>query len=264
MNRNGGPARKYSLTGREWLLVFLAAVGLHVLLPVLFCPLPRNVAERNADSRYTLLLDENELKSRQGDPYDLQYWLRYSDPERLLKPDMISGFSQVSVRKQTPAPDPSVFHHDLSAVDSAYRIPEPVMPSIRQLKDFSAGEIPPLSARPARENIAQPEPEYPVWTDETGQVFTGFFHADSASRQYTQQFRRASGPTVLLLRPGKGGLPPAVEILRSCGIVELDLLAKRQLMFRRENYSDRSVQGEKYFTVVWHSPQREHIRKESL
>lgn len=264
MNRNGEPARKYRMTGKEWLLIFLAAVGLHVLLPVLFCPLPRNVAERNADSRYTLLLDENELKSRQGDPYELQYWLRYSDPERLLKPDMTSGFSQVCVRKPDPAPDPSVFHHDLSAVDSAYRIPEQSMPSVRQLKDFSAGETPPLSIRSAQKTIELPEPEYPVWTDETGKVFTGFFHADSASRQYIPQFRRASGSTVLLLRPGRGGLPPAVEILRSCGVVELDLLAKRQLMFRRENYSDRSVSGEKYFTVIWHSPQREHIRKESL
>lgn len=263
MNRNGEPARNYRVTGREWLLIFLAAVGLHVLLPVLFCPLPRNEAERNADFRYTLLLDEDELKSRQGDSYELQYWLRYNDPERLLKPDMSSGFSQVCVRKQAPAPDPSVFHHDLSAVDSAYRIPEPVLPSVRQLKDFSAGEMPALSVRPARKIIESPEPQYPVWTDEKGQVFTGFFHADSASRPYPQ-FRRASGPTVLRLCPGRGGLPPAVEILRSCGNTELDLLAKRQLMFRRENYSDRAVPEEKYFTVIWHSPQWEPVRKESL
>ena len=78
--------RKYRMTAREWLVVLLAAVLLHVLFFCLFRPLPNRFAESDPHRRHTRFLYESDLRkvSRLG---DLRYWLRYTEPERLLKPD---------------------------------------------------------------------------------------------------------------------------------------------------------------------------------
>ena len=52
-----------------------------------------------------------------------------------------------------------------------------------------------------------------------------------------------------------------VELVRSCGNRELDMLAERQLKVRKGNFSSASPQT-KYFTVVWQAPKLDDILKE--
>ncbi|MBO4648438.1 MAG: hypothetical protein J5806_09805 [Lentisphaeria bacterium] len=254
--------RRYRMTPREWLLVLLAAVFAHVLFFFLFRPLPNQISESNRHLRYIRFLDENDQPaiSRLD---DLRYWLRYTEPERLLKPDFENGFSLICGRNEVSIPDPDRFSHRLYetlAVNN--RVPEKVFP-VRSPADFpDDAELTPVPFRGTSPDSAPLPERYPVWTDEQGSITYGLFRPDAAFVRLAKS-SRADRPSVLCLtlQPNRF---PRVKMLSSCGDPRLDMLAVRQLKARYTDPEGHQKAAVKYFTVYWKMPDLETIRKEPL
>ena len=254
--------RKYRMTAREWLVVLLAAVLLHVLFFCLFRPLPNRFAESDPHRRHTRFLYESDLRkvSRLG---DLRYWLRYTEPERLLKPDFENGFSLICGRNEISIPVPDRFSHRLyESLAGNSGVPEKVFP-MRSPADFpDDADLAPVPFRAASQKTAVLPERYPVWTDEQGAVKYGFFHRDTPSFRLVRA-ARTDLPSVLCLtlQPGRF---PQVKVLRSCGDPKLDMLAVRQLKAGFTDPEGNRKAAVKYFTVYWKMPNLEAIRKEQF
>ena len=249
------------MSTKEWLLVFLVALALHALLLSLFAPMPDSFSESSRDPRYTLILEEQKLDLQRKDPHGLQYWLRYSDPERILKPDPETGFSMFQGRNELTIPDPARVPFHLYEISAAYREPVLKLPSERSISDFSAvPAVPVIPPHPDRRLF--PDVQYPLWTDETGQLSQGLFLADEQSLRILKK-QHAAEPELLRLTLRNGRIPE-VLLLRSCGNPALDRLAVRQLMVRKANFRllPSSEPCIKYFTVCWQKPDLKSIRKE--
>ena len=185
------------MSAKEWLLVLLTALALHVLLLSLFTPMPDSFAESSADPRYTLILEEQKLDLQRHDPHGLQYWLRYSDPERILKPDPETGFSMFLGRNELTIPDPARLPFHLYETSAAYREPVHKLSPERSLSDFFSGpEVPVMPPLPDRRLF--PDVRYPLWTDEAGQFSQGLFLADEPSVRILKK-QQADRPAILRL-----------------------------------------------------------------
>lgn len=257
----GNSAVKHCMSAKEWLLVFLTALALHALLLSLFTPMPDSFAESSSDPRYTLILEEQKLDLQRQDPHGLLYWLRYSDPERILKPDPETGFSMFQGRNELTIPDPARVPFHLYETSAAYREPVLKLPRERSLSDFSSGpEVPVMSPLPDRRLF--PDVQYPLWSDETGRLSQGLFLADDPSLRILKK-QQAAQPSVLRLTLQNDRIPE-VLLLRSCGNPTLDSLAVRQLMIRKANFQPlpSAEPCVKFFTVYWQKPDLKSIRKE--
>lgn len=257
----GNPAVKHCMSAREWLIIFLVSLALHAVLFFLFVPMPDSFADSSRDPRYTLFLEEQKLDLHRKDPHGLQYWLRYSDPERILKPDPETGFSMFLGHNELTIPDPSRVSFRLYEASAAYR--EPVLkPSAeRSIADFlSVPNVPVISPLPDRRLF--PNVQYPLWTDESGRFFQGLFLADDKSLRILKQ-QHAAAPAILRLTLQNDRIPK-VLLLRSCGNPVLDNLAVRQLILRKANFLPlpSSEPRVEYFTVYWQMPDLKSIRKE--
>lgn len=261
MKASENTAKHYSMNAKEWLVVFLIALVMHVLLLSFFVPAPHFFAETAEDKPHTLFLEEQNLDLRHHDPYKLQYWLRFSDPERFLKPDHDTGFSMFQGRNELSVPDPTGLSVNLYDAVSFYHEPIQPLPQERSAADLiPEPEIPVIRHLPER--IAFTNVQYPLWTDENGKQFQGLFLTDEKSLRLLKQ-QNAYAPSVLRLTLQRGAVPE-VRLLRSSGNPKLDNLAVRQLKIRKENFlpMDSAEPGIKYFTVFWQMPDLKSIRKE--
>lgn len=245
---------------RAWLVIFLAALALHLLLFSLFRPLRENVAESSSNDRYVLFFTEKELAGKRSDPHRIRYWLRYMDPERILKSDPVSGFSMFSGKAEVSAPDPVQFHHAMFKPSPLFHFQPEQFTSERTVSDFAGGAGIPVMTRPRVPETRTAAVRYPVWTDESGKTVTGLFHRDRSSLQLLEKQRPAK-PTLLRLTLRQGSFPD-VEVLRSCGNLKLDMLAVRQLKVRQENFEPGASPLVKYYTVSWQAPDRKSILEE--
>ena len=248
------------MTVRQWLIVLILAAAVHILLFSLFRPLPLAIAESNPGKRYTLFLEEETAPGKPKDPHGLRYWLRYTDPERFLKPDSEAGFSLVCGKYETTVPSPEQFRHALFRNFSTYRFMPDRLAAERALTEFVRGAETPVLARPVPEKNIPAKIQYPVWTDETGKISGGLFLPDADALRLMRR-ERAGKPAVLRLTLRKD-VCPSVEVLRSCGNPKLDMLAVRQLKVRRENFDPEKLPAVKYFTVVWQMPVLKTILQE--
>ena len=139
MKPSGATVVRHSMKAREWMMVLLAAIMLHAILLSLFKPLPRTISESSMDNRCTLFLEERKLDLRRQDPYGLYYWLRFTDPEQLLKPNYTAGFSMFVGQKDFSIPVPDAIPQNLFEASAGYRIPETVPQSPRHPSVFTAG-----------------------------------------------------------------------------------------------------------------------------
>lgn len=261
MKNSCGSARKQLLTVRSLILIFLIAAALHLLLLFLFRPLPIHIAESRNESRYTLFFNEKDLIRRPEDAHGLRYWLHYTEPERILKPDLVSGFSMFHGKKQMSEPDPARFDHALFEPQFAVRFPVREEQFDRSPADFISGtEIPVFTRNPEILPVLSGTRQYPVWMDESGQVFEGLFWKDDPAAGIIKK-RHADRFSVLRLTL-RNNFAPRVEIVRSCGDTELDLFAVRQLKARKENFASENPSGVRYFTVIWQMPGRAQILKD--
>jgi len=261
MKPSGASNIKHCMTAREWLVVLLAAVLLHVILFLLFKPLPRMISESSKDNRCTLFLEEQKLDLHRKDPFGLYYWLRFTDPEQLLKPNYTAGFSMFIGRNDFSIPSPNAIPQNLFEASARYRIPDAVPPLERHPAVFAAGpDIPVVSHMAENPPAADNTPvRYPLWIDENGSWNSGLFLADEKSRRILSR-HHSSNPTVLRLTFGKDMIP-LVEVIRTCGNRELDMLAERQLKVRKANFDSDSSQT-KYFKVIWQAPKLKDILTE--
>lgn len=229
-------------------LILLFSVALHVILFSLFKPIPRNVKERSQSSRFTVLCSPKDVIN--GDVYELRYWLCFMDPESFVKPDPAHGFSLVRSLKTLSPPNPEEFQHDLFALVSDRSIQKKNPFRARSLKEFESGFDLPVEPHSSPPKIPAVEAQYPVWTDEKGQIRIGLFLQDEESMRILAR-QKSGTPTVLHLFL-QNGMPPEVQVVRSSGNRTLDLLAKRQLAVYIGNLS--LPETEKYFTVTWQAP----------
>ena len=262
MKISGASNVKHCMKTSEWFIVLLAAILLHIVLFSLFKPLPRTISESSMDNRCTLFLEEQNLNLRRQDPYGLYYWLRFTDPEQLLKPNYNAGFSMFVGRNDFSIPSPDTIPQDLFEASARYGIPDAVLPSERNPAVFTAGpDIPVVSHTtenpPATDNNTPVQ--YPLWIDENDCLSSGLFMADEQSRRILTR-QQSTKPTILRLTFGKD-LIPMVKLIESCGNRELDMLAERQLKVRKANFKSDSPQT-KYFKVVWQAPKLNDILKE--
>ena len=261
MKSTGASAGKHCMNAREWLMVLLAAVLLHIVLFSLFRPLPQTISESSRDNRCTLFLEEQKLDLRRNDPYGLYYWLRFTDPEQLLKPDYTSGFSMFIGRNNFSIPAPNAIPQNLFETSAGYRIPAAVPPPERNPAFFTAGtDTPVVSHSPGNRPEAQNTPiQYPIWIDDADGLSYGLFLPDEKSRRILSRYH-SSNPTILRLTFGKD-LIPLVEHIQSCGSRELDMLAERQLKVRKANFGSHPRQT-RYFKVFWQVPKHKDILRE--
>ena len=258
MSRSG--TKHFARHAADWILLILAALLFHVLLFVLFVPVMPQKKTHEKHSRFTLILKSDPVHQK-SDPYKLHYWMYYMDPESLVKADPEKGFSRILNRQRVSLPSPHHCPHGLygkadSLSDEAGSVPY----GERDLGELTTWVTDPLTSlrKEAEPSVKEKEAamRYPVWTDHTGKKFSGFFLEDfNAWKLFKLYAGRAQRSTQLLLETEKGKLP-GVVIRRSCGVPELDQLAKRQLSARKENY-DFSTGKEKkrfYYDVLWKQP----------
>ena len=252
------PAVKHRMSVRDWLLVSAIAVLIHLLLFLLFRPLPHQVVERTSGTRYTLYLEESKLNALPEDPLELRYWLHYTDPEQLLKPDRSAGFSMFCGRTEVKIPEPKQFRHDLFLARSPFRFPAEKPDAERLPKDFANGAGTPVLPHRMTATKTAAIRQYPVWTDDTGKISCGLFLADADSVQLLKQ-EKSAGTTILRLTSSPD-FPASIVLRQSCGNPKLDQLAIRQLTAHTANLRTGKPQTIG-FSVVWERPSLERIRK---
>ena len=164
-------------------------------------------------------------------------------------------------RNDFSIPSSNAIPQDLFEASARYRIPDAVPPSERDPSVFTAGSDTPIVFHGTGNSPADRTApvQYPLWIDEEDRSSSGLFLADEKSLSILSR-QQSSKPTILRLTFGKD-LIPRVELIRSCGNRELDMLAERQLKIRKENFSSDSLQT-KYFKVVWQEPKLNDILKE--
>ena len=252
--------RKHAISFSTWVVIFITALALHAILFSLFRPLQDGVAESSRNDRYTVFIEENDLTAVRSDPHKLRYWLRYMDPERVLKSDPDSGFSMFGGKMKVSMPDPAGFPHSLFRFSpEAESQPFPPIRE-RTLSDHVRGvEAPVMFSASVPKPQAETAARYPIWTDDSGTVFSGLFYPDKDSLRILETEHSAK-PTLLRLQVPRDGIP-FVKILRSSGNVRLDMLAVRQLKIRKENFTAGTEPTVKYFMVSWQSPDHDSILK---
>lgn len=246
------------MKARDWLLVLLVSVLIHVLFFSLFRPLPRTVSKSFMKNRSTLFLEEKELDRKRDDPFRLRYWLRFTDPEQLLKPNYNNGFSMFLNRGDCSIPPPGAIAQNLFETSSGYRIPAAEMPPERSPAVFAAGsEIPVFPHAGTPLPASRPENvRYPLWIDDAGRSWSGLFLSDEESLRILNK-HHSPKPSVLRLTFGQD-LIPLAELIRSCGDQRLDILAIRQLKIRKENFDSGNPRIQ-YFKVIWQAPKLNDI-----
>ena len=252
--------RKHGIPLQSWGLILLIALALHLILFFLFRPLRSDVAESRRHDRYTVFLTEKELAGMRTDPHKLRYWLRYMDPERVLKSDPDFGFSMSCGKANVSIPDPVLFAHSMFSFSPEAEFQPYSLTAERPLSDFVSGaDLPVTDIAPDRNPQPGVAVGYPIWTDEGGRVFSGLFHPDKNSLRLLKT-QHSADPTFLQLQVHPGGIP-YVKILRSCGNSQLDMLAARQLKVRKENFGSAAGVQVKYFMVSWQSPDHGNVLK---
>lgn len=245
-----------SLSGRavNWVILPLAALLFHVLLFSLFTPMKLQDETRTKHSRFTLMLRADPVQ-QESDPYELRYWMYYLDPEKMIKTDPEYGFSLIRERKRIHLPSP--FHcphrlYDQVRHFSAY--PEKALLPERGLQGLTSYDTEGLIPRNRQTRNPEIAPvRYPLWVDHTGKKFSGFFLEDASSRKIFKRSVSGALRSTLLQLDLESGRIPVVTIRRSCGVPELDQLAKRQLSARKENYDFSATKERKrsFYNVLW-------------
>ena len=85
--------QKRNLPFSALFLIAFAAVGLHVLLIFLFKPIQTDSHALRTGSHYTVICKPEDLAGK--DIHQLNYWLKYMEPETFVKPNDGHGFSMV-------------------------------------------------------------------------------------------------------------------------------------------------------------------------
>lgn len=240
------------------LFLFLAA-AFHGLFFLLFRPLVTNREAENAGRGFTLILTQKNIDALSSG-YGLEYWLKYAQsPEELKMQQEASFTARIMHRREHPFSGTQI-RKDLAV-----------------MKERSAGackdETDPvkkvvLFSDPAKSLAVQDElfPEkllekksytqkkFPRWKFNTGKIFYGWHIAgEEAERLLALHKEKVNDSALYRIEFTGKGVPPVCKLIRSCGVVELDMLAKRELLALAGTYSSElhKTRSRMLCTVLW-------------
>lgn len=240
---------KRNLPAGAVFVIAFVTVAFHAVLLFLFKPIQEDSHARRSASHYTVICKPEDLAG--ADEHQLNYFLKYTEPETFVKPNDESGFSLVRQMRYYDFQRPRMILSDLfSRVSGSRNGMENSPAPSRELGDLTAFPRIPLHTPQVKETAPAQVP-YPVWSDLKGNLFYGLLVKDESAMKILEK-NRAESPTVLAYLPGKEkDLPPLIRILRSSGSPALDTLAERQLALYA---ASAGLETENLFLVTWNRP----------
>lgn len=219
------------LTWANFFLCALAAVGLHVLLAVLFCKEQNRPPEPESKNRVTILFSGDDPRFSAV----AQKIKTEPDPAEFIRGSSF-GYSKCPSWKIKPEPE---LKNELPAVpgkqqtESSEKESIPAERTYADLKIYSAPDIKETAA--PQDNRNQKE-LYPIWRDAFGVVD----EVRNALEGYNSTIRinsnAVTAPTVLKIvfnaRKNTGKVPAHITLQQSCGDPFLDQYAKKVLQNR--------------------------------
>lgn len=240
--------QKRNLPFSALLLIAFAAVGLHALLIFLFKPIQTDSHALRTGSHYTVICKPEDLAGK--DIHQLNYWLKYMEPETFVKPNDEHGFSMVREMRyydflQPVKAAPELFRRASGTYGADRR-----SVSVRELADLNSSPQIPVAV-PHVKKAETVSAQYPVWSDLKGNLIYGLLFKDEASLKILRK-NEAETSTILSIVPApEKDLPPEIRILRSSGNRTLDVLAERQLAIYA---ATAGLKKENLFLVTWNRP----------
>lgn len=237
---------KKNLPAGALVAIAFASVAFHAMLLFLFKPIQKDPRPLHSGSHHTIICKPEDLAG--GDIHQLNYWLKFTEPESFVKPNDEHGFSLIREMR----------HYDFQQPGMAYSghiRPVPEKPDVsslqvRELADLNSPPDIPVKIPQVKET-APAHVQYPVWSDLKGKLFYGLLVEDAASRQILEK-NKANSTTMLTYLPAKEkNMPPIIRILRSCGNTALDTLAERQLALYA---AAKALKTRNLFLVTWNRP----------
>lgn len=256
------------------LFILLFAVLFHGMFFLLFRPLVNEKSLDNQGKGFTLLLTPEKVREAEKE-YGLKYFLTYSDParaEKIQKKHSFGAWERLSAH--------SPLSREILHRESKKLTPEPLQkktqknaPSSSLFPERSPAEISsdfPVSAfaypehffPSGKEKKVSPEhftmiskKDFPVWKFSTGELLKGLPVNIRGNARILQKMKDkvTSYTQYRILSSGKD-LPPALILLRSCGVKELDKLAKRELnAYLGNHFHEEKTESRRFFycTVFW-------------
>ncbi len=271
------------------LILLLAAILFHALFFLLFKPVKNEKSIKNPGKAFTLLLSPKKAEELQLE-YGLSYFLASSDPSSIMKiqqkhgfgawerlsesspfsKEFISGYTEKGLAARVKK-DPFSREENLSGTPplSFLSLLPPPVPAT-DFPEGKQGEKKYISSESRAEITAK---DFPFWKFSTGKVLKGLPANISGSRETVQKWKeKAVTYTQYRIVSSQGGTVPELFLLRSCGVKELDDLAKKELYVFLGDPFGRSVpEKEKscknfYCTILWSEklilPEKEIRKKE--
>ena len=241
--------QKKNLPAKAVLLIAFLTVALHAVLLFLFKPIQTDPHTLRTASHYTVICKPEELAG--NDMHQLNYYLKYTEPETFVKPNDETGFSQVRQMRYYDFQRPRMILSDLfSRVSGNGDETEKDTVSIREPAALAVLPRIPIHT-PQIKETPPAAVQYPVWSDLKGNLFYGLLVKDEGARKILEK-NKASSSTILTYLPAKGkDVPPLIRILRSSGSPALDTLAERQLALYG---ASAGLKTENLFLVTWNRP----------
>lgn len=248
--------QKKNLPAKAVLLIAFITVALHAALLFLFKPIQTDPHTLRTASHYTVICKTEELA--RNDMHQLDYFLKYTEPETFVKPNDEYGFSQVRQMRYYDFQHPRMTLSDLfSRVTGSGNCRENDIASIREPSELAVLPRIPIHA-PQIKEMPPAAVQYPVWSDLKGNLFYGLLVKDEGARKILEK-NKASSSTILMYLPAKGkDVPPLIRILRSSGSPALDTLAERQLALYA---ASAGLKTENLFLVTWNRPAAGKVQK---
>ena len=253
------PAPEYAPRWRAFLLFLLIAFLIHLLLFLLFRPLPQVQPAGKSESRtHTVLILQDAPDYRKKlENYRLLYALQYLEPRTAILPDMQSGFSSVLDKRKSRRllPDLAVTSSAKKSLpdNAPFALPErslgELSPALSRYAPASGGT---LQGEPAPEGILLPRGKLGEKT-----TLGSWLVPDPAADELLHQYgSHAGGPTLLVVRRESEGLPPAIRIISSCGAAALDQLGVRQIaLYMGKNPALPEGSKPLYCSILWRLPE---------
>ena len=240
---------KKNLPAAAVLVIALITVGFHAVLLFLFKPIQADTHPLRSASHYTVIWKPEDLAG--GDEHQLNYFLKYTEPETFVKPDDEHGFSLVRGMRYYDFQRPRMTVPDLfarvSGSDAGSGQP---FAAVRELSDLTIAPRIPVYSPQLKEPVATAV-QYPVWSDLKGNLFYGLLVPDDGARKILEKNNAASSTILSCLPAKEKDMPPLIRILRSSGNPALDTLAERQLALY---VASAGLQKENLFLVTWNRP----------
>lgn len=220
------------LTTMDFFLCAFAAVGLHVLLAVLFCKEQNLPLVPESQDRTTILFSEADPRFSAV----AQKIKAAPDPTEFIRGNRY-GYSRYSTTGHNTEPElkknlPVLMPGDKKQPDSSKKEELPAERTYAELKEYTAAVPKTQTAPEAAGNNSE---LYPIWRDAFGNInIRNAFEGYNSTIRINSQ--AVTAPTILKIqfnpKKSSGTIPVHVTLVQSCGDTFLDHYAKNILQNR--------------------------------